>query len=319
MLDLVLGALLVALGIRGWMRGLVKEVISLAVLVMGTVAAFRLSTPVGRVIANMSGASPDAARYIAGVVIFLAVAIGAAVVSRVLHLGLRILPGVSTVNRAAGAALSLLAMTLVVTLLMSLASVVTLPEAMADEVEQSAVAGALTDPDGAPQRVLGFLSGDRVVAISLRIRELTGSEAAVPQAGAPVQFPAAEVAELERLPKVEEALLDLLDRERIAADREPLPRSSGLDQVSYDLGLAAYATGELVKLDSEELRSVLNAAGIPTTQRSSLAVLAASPEAAHAALVAESGAVIERDGFTRVGVTVLQGPVGLLVIQILSG
>ena len=64
---------------------------------------------------------------------------------------------------------------------------------------------------------------------------------------------------------------------------------------------------------------MLNAAGIPTTQRASLAVLAASPEAAHAALVADSGAVFARDGLTRVGVTVLQGPVGLLVVQVLSG
>ena len=58
MLDLVLGALLVGLGIRGWMRGLVKEVISLAVLVVGTILAFRLSTPLGRVLAAMSARRP---------------------------------------------------------------------------------------------------------------------------------------------------------------------------------------------------------------------------------------------------------------------
>ncbi len=109
MLDLVLGALLVVLAIRGWMRGLVREIISLAVLVVGTVAAFRLSTPLGRVFAAMSGASPDATRYVAGIAIFIGLAIAAAVISRVLHLGMRVLPGVSTLNRVAGAGLSLLA------------------------------------------------------------------------------------------------------------------------------------------------------------------------------------------------------------------
>ena len=143
MLDLILGALLVGLAIRGWMRGLVKEIISLTVLVVGTIAAFRLSTPVGRIFANMSGASPDASRYVAGIAIFFGVAIGAAIISRVLHLGIRFLPGVSTLNRAAGAALSLIALTLLVTLAVSAATVVTLPEGMQEQLDDSAVAATL--------------------------------------------------------------------------------------------------------------------------------------------------------------------------------
>lgn len=54
MLDLVLGAALVVLAIYGWMQGLVRAVISLAVLVVGTVASFRLSGPLGEVVADMS-------------------------------------------------------------------------------------------------------------------------------------------------------------------------------------------------------------------------------------------------------------------------
>ena len=50
MLDFVLGAILVALAVRGWMRGFAREAIGLAVILAGLVFAFRLSTPVGAVV-----------------------------------------------------------------------------------------------------------------------------------------------------------------------------------------------------------------------------------------------------------------------------
>ena len=319
MLDLVLGALLVGLGIRGWMRGLVKEVISLGVLIVGTFLSFRLSTPVGRVFASMSGASPDASRFVAGMAVFLLVAVGAAVLSRMLHLGLRVVPGGSTLNRAAGAALSLLALVLVVTLLFSLATVLPLPEVLADEVETSTVADALTHPDGAPQQVLGFISGDRVVEITLRIRDVTGEARAVPTVEDPVRVPAADAGELERLPDAEDAAFDLLNRERVSADASPLPRSSGLDQVAFDLAMDGYTTGVLRVLSDDDLRALLDKNGLPSTARSHLVALAASPEAGHAAIADEPTLDLAGAGFTKVGIAVLQGPLGLLTVAVLTG
>ena len=319
MLDLVLGALLVVLAIRGWMRGLVKEVISLVVLVAGTLAAFRLSTPLGRVFAAMSGASPDASRYVAGIAIFLGLAIAAAVVSRVLHLGMRILPGVSTLNRAAGAALSLVAFALVVTIGISIATVAPLPEAAAAELESSEVAATIVDPDGVPQRVLGFLSGDRVVEVSLRIRSLTGSQTAVATIDTPVELIAAESADVDRLPDAELVVVDLVNRERIGHDVGPVLRSSGLDEVAFDLATDAYVTGEARVLTNESFRSRLNDDGMPSTQRAQLVVLAASPEAAHAALVDDASTDLLGPGFTKAGIAVVRGPVGLLIVTILTG
>ena len=69
MLDFVLGALLVALAVRGWMRGFVRESVSLIVLVVGLFFAFRLSTPGGAVIESLAGTSTDASRLAAGIVI----------------------------------------------------------------------------------------------------------------------------------------------------------------------------------------------------------------------------------------------------------
>ncbi|MDJ0923964.1 MAG: CvpA family protein [Acidimicrobiia bacterium] len=318
MVDVALGALLVVLAVRGWMRGLVREVISLAVLVVGTIVSFRLSTPLGRVFADMSGASPDASRVVAGVGIFLLISIGAAVLSRVLHLGIRLLPGVSTANRAAGAALSIVALVLVVTLVLSLLTVMPLPEAVAEGLEDSAVADTLTQPDGVPQQVLGVLSGDRVVEITLRIRELTGNTQAVPTAGQPVVVPATAAADLDRLSDAEDETFRLLNAERVANDAEPVLRSPGLDQLAFDLAMEGYGTGTVRLYGDAELRDRLNQAGIPTIARTELVVLAASPETGHAALVESAGPDMTRQEVTKAGIVVLQGPHGLLVVTVLA-
>lgn len=319
MLDLILGAVLVILALYGWTQGLVRAVISLAVLVVGTVVSFRASAALGEVVADMSGTSPDASRMVAGFGVFMLITIAAAILSKMLHLGIRFLPGVSTLNRAAGAALTLAAAALVITILLSVATVAPLPEAFAGELEGSVVAETLTEPDGMPQQVLGVISGDRVVELNLRIRELTGDSSAVASPSLPVVVPPSAATELSRLPAAEEDLLRLLNEERVAQDAQPVARSSGLDRVAFEVAMQGYGSGTILPDDEAELRARLNQAGIPTTARVEIAVLAASPEAGHAALVKRAPSVMGSAEFTKAGVVVLEGPTGLLIVEILAG
>jgi uncharacterized membrane protein required for colicin V production len=319
MIDAVLGALVVVLAVKGWMRGLVREVIGFVVLVAGTILAFRLSTPFGRVLAAMSGSSPGAARLAAGIIIFLAISIAAAVVIRIAHLGMRALPGLPTLNRVGGAAFAVLAFALLITLVISLASVTPLPEAVAAELEQSKVAETLTAPEGVPQRVLGFLSGDRVVEVSLRIQELTGGLKAVAKQGEPLLLPSLGSAVATRLPGAEGVMFDLLNRARVDADVDPVLRSDGLDQVAFELALGAFEKGTLETLDDPALRSLLEENSLPSVARAEVAALAASPEAAHEGLVAEDSAAISGERYARVGIAVVQGPIGLVVVEVLAG
>jgi hypothetical protein len=48
-------------------------------------------------------------------------------------------------------------------------------------------------------------------------------------------------------------------------------------------------------------------------------VLAASPEGGHAALVERVPSVMSSAEFTKAGVVVLEGPSGLLIVEILAG
>ena len=52
MLDFVLGLFLAALLVRGWVRGLVRELLDLVGLVVGLWIAFKLSQPFGDFLAN---------------------------------------------------------------------------------------------------------------------------------------------------------------------------------------------------------------------------------------------------------------------------
>ncbi|MDJ0497231.1 MAG: CvpA family protein [Acidimicrobiia bacterium] len=319
MIDLALGATLAILGLYGWAVGLVRALVSLAVIVVGTVVSFRLSEPLGEVVADMSGTSPDASRMVAGFGVLMLISLAAAIAVRILHLGIRFLPGVSTLNRAAGAALTLAGAALVITILLSLATIAPLPEAFAEELEGSVVAETLTEPDGMPQQVLAMMSGDRVVELTLRIRELTGDRSAVASSSTPVMVPPAAAADLNRLPVAEEDMFGLLNEERVAQEAAPLARSSGLDQVAFELAMEGYGSGTILPDDQEELRARLNRAGIPTIARAEVAVLAASPEAGHAALVDRVPSVLGNTEFNKVGIVVVEGPVGLLIIGILAG
>jgi hypothetical protein len=134
-----------------------------------------------------------------------------------------------------------------------------------------------------------------------------------------VSIPPATSDELTRLPAAEDAVLDLLNRERVAEDAAPLPRSSGLDQVAFDLAMEGYATGELRIYSDTQLRSLLNNLSLPSIARTQAVVLAASPEAGHVAVVEESGAAITGPDYTKVGIAVVQGPLGLLIVEVLTG
>ena len=57
MLDLLLLAILGLLFFRGWLRGLIREAVSLAVIVVGTFLALRLNGAVGGIIEGMLGFS----------------------------------------------------------------------------------------------------------------------------------------------------------------------------------------------------------------------------------------------------------------------
>jgi hypothetical protein len=111
----------------------------------------------------------------------------------------------------------------------------------------------------------------------------------------------------------------MLNEERVAQEAAPVVRSSGLDQVAFELAVEGYSSGTILPEGEAELRDRLDRAGIPSTARAEIAVLAASPEAGQAALVERVPSVLGSAEFTKAGVVVVEGPTGLLIVEVLAG
>jgi uncharacterized membrane protein required for colicin V production/uncharacterized protein YkwD len=319
-LDLILGLILVGLVVRGWMRGLAREALGLAVVVAGTVVAFRSSGLVGPWVERISGASPDTARVVAGIAVFLLISIAAGVVSHLVHRGIQALPGLSTVNRAAGAALAAVAYVIVLTVVVSLLAVAPVPHALADQVDGSVVAGRVTDPTGMPQRVLRLLAGDRVMQVVLELEDLAGVPRIVPAPDETVEIPPATPGDLTVRADDADEVFEMLNRERVAAGADPVVRSAALDELAGQRAEDLYGSGKVARR-TDGLRDDLLDIGIPTVARAEVVALAATPASAHQGLQgdASTAAAQVNHDFLKVGVAVVEGPLGLMVVEILAG
>ena len=184
MVDWLLLAIFALLAVRGWMRGLIREVIGLAVVIVGLFLAFRLSTPFGVVVESLAGTS--------AVVIILGLGIGATIVANVLHYGIKLMPGLSTLNRGAGVGFSVLAGAVVLTVVVSILSLLPIPTGISDQLDESRFASTVTDPNGVPQRLIGVIAGDRVVAAVLQIQGIFGDSVVIGPDSGTTRIPAAE-------------------------------------------------------------------------------------------------------------------------------
>lgn len=321
MIDLILGAILVALAIRGWWRGLVREALGLAVLVAGIFLSFRLSTPLGSVVEALAGTSPETSRLIAGIVLFVAIGVGAAVAAHVLHKGIRVVPGLPTANRAAGAGFSVVAVLAAATVAFSVLSVTSPPDYIAGQLEESSLAAYMTDPEAPPQHILGVLSGDRVIERLLTLQEIGGSEQVVYE-GSSVAFEAIPRDDIDLDAKSRAEVLDLLNRERLAADAAPLVEHEPLQLLAEAHAVDLYTSGMLDEngSDGRGLSDRFADAGLPVVVSDQVVALAVSPEAAQTALFKRSGPrdVLVDPSYRRVGIAVAQGPLGVVLVEVVS-
>ncbi len=323
MIDFLLGAALVALVIRGWTRGLVREAVGLAALVVGTLLAFRLAGPAGAVVSGMSGASPGTARLVGGTVVFLLVAVGAAVVAAIMHRGVRALPGLPTANRIGGATVAAGAGALVAALLLSVIAIAPLPGALARQIDDSALASTLTDPDGLPQRAIGIAAGDDHLAWALRLDSLVGSPS-VGDPGDDVVILDVDPEAPRRADRAEaEAVERAFNEARVAGGAAPLTRSADLDAVALSHASTLYAEGRVAHTDAggDGPEDRLADAGVRRVRSGELVGLATSGVSVVATWKGdpEASTVLTSGGSRRFGVGVVEGPVGHMVVVVLVG
>jgi len=307
MIDVLVGTILILLVIRGWMKGLVREAIDVGTLIIGAVIAFRLAPTAGRMLTAVFGVSPEAARLIGGTLLFVAIWVGASIAGMLIHKSIKILPGLSTLNRLGGAMLGAVYTAVLVVIGLTLMSAAPLPSAVADEVDRSAVAAYVAEPVGPAQQVFGMISGDRALQSMAWIRDTVDAWVIDP-ATTTVTIPVIEDgAGIHASADSARNLFDAINARRADAGRPLLEWSDSIAIVATTRAFTAYRTGSFVAPVSIE--DDLIAAGVTFGEAHESLVLASTFEG----LVA---AVDPRDASTSAGVGVIEGPYGLFAVVV---
>ena len=307
MIDVLIGTLVVLLVARGWMRGLVREAIDVGTLVVGAILAFRLAPLAGRMLTSVFGMSPDFARVLGGGLLLVAIWVAASIAGAIITRSMKVLPGLTTLNRLGGAALGILYTAVLAVIVLTLMSAAPLPVAVADEVDRSAVAAYVAEPVGPAQQALGVVAGDRALQSMAWIRSAV-DDWVVDPAVTNITLPEiAGDANVHASVVAAEDLFNRINQTRIDDGLEPLVWSQPMSLVATTRALTAYQTGLLVSPSSIEERLI--SAGVQFRNADERLVLAATGESL-------AGVMDATGTYTSMGVGIVEGPYGLIAVVV---
>lgn len=322
MLDFILGLYLAGLAVRGWVRGLVKELTDLLGLVIGVLVGFRLSAPLGNFFADRFDVTPEWARLGAGVALFILVGIGFSILAASLGRFVR-LPGLNLSNRLLGSGLALAWGVFLILVFASILSALPLPSGVGDTIEGSTVARTIAGDESVARSMFQQAAGDDVITTLLALEPLIGSQRVVLEGDDVLELPQTPREELEVNPDATEELLMFVNRERVAVGASPLASSAGLAEIALGHALDMYTNGFIshVSPTTGRVDDRVRASSIQLRLVGENLALAASTRAVHDGLMASDShrENLLRTAYDRVGIAAVRGQYGLMVVQVFGG
>jgi uncharacterized protein YkwD len=322
MIDFILGLYLAGLAVRGWLRGFVKELLDLLGLVIGLAVAFRLSAPVGDFLTDQFDMTPEWARIGAGVTLFVLVSTGLSLAANQLAKVMR-LPGMNLANRLAGSGFALAWGIALVLVAASVLRAIPMPPVVDETLDSSAVITVLGSPDSPTQRMFQSLVGDEVLDTLLALGPLIDNRNVVLDGDDVIEIAPASPEDLTVNPGAADQSFLLVNRTRTGAGLAPLAWSESLAEVATGHMMDMYLNGFVshVSPTTGTIGDRVRVARIPLTAVGENLALAATPRAVHAGFMESDGhrANILRTNFDRLGVAAVDGPLGLMIVQVYGG
>lgn len=322
MIDFLLGIYLAGLAVRGWLRGLVKEAVDLIGMVLGVVVAFRLSEPFGDLASVRFDVSPEAGRLGAAIALLLLVGAGLSVAAHYLTKVMK-LPGLNLTNRLLGAGLATLWGVLIALAVITTARALSPSPGFDQALATSAVVEAVAGPEALPRQLFFALAGDGVLSSITALEQVVGGERLVLDEDDTVEIPAADSSELAESPTEAQGLFALLNSARVDAGQQPLVWSEGLAAVGQAHAEEMYLAGYVSHVSpiTGTVGDRVRGAGIPLVRIGENIGLASSAPAVHAGLMESEGhrANILSSSFDRVGIGLVEGPLGTMAVQVFGG
>lgn len=322
MIDFLLGLYLAGLAVRGWLRGFVKELLDLVGLIVGLVVAFRVSAPLGDFLSDRFDVTPEWARIGAGIALFLIVSAGLATAAHYVSKVMR-LPGLNLANRLAGSGFALAWGIALILVVASVLRALPMPPAVDESLDDSAVVTVLAAPDSPTQQAFQRVAGDDVLDTLLALAPLIGERNVVLEGDESIEIPPASPDDLATEPAAADEVFLLLNEARAASGEAPLAWSDALASVAMGHAMDMYTNGFVshVSPTTGTIGDRIRAARVPLASVGENLALAATPRAVHAGFMDSEGhrANILRSSFDRVGVASVDGPLGLMVVQVFGG
>lgn len=322
MIDFALGLYFASLVVRGWLRGLVREVMDLAGLVVGVFVGVRFSAPAGAFIEGWSGLGSGASRILGGFTVFLGVGLVASIISHYLGKVMR-LPGLNLSNRIGGSALAFGWGWVLATVIISIASVAPLPTEWQDRLAESDLVAMLTDEQQPVQLAIKQFTGDRTLQSALNLDRLIGGQRVVLDPEETYEIEPASPDEVQRDREAEQVIFDLVNVARRDKGLSPLIWDERLAEVgaAYAREMATRGYFGHTSPEGESVVDRIEEAGVPYRLIGENLALAVTAEVAHEGLMESEGhrANIEHPEFRNVGIGVVDTPFGLVVVQVFHG
>ncbi len=320
MIDFVLGAALAALAVRGWIRGLVKELFDLIGLVLGIWIAFRLSAPIGDFLTDHFGVTPEVARIGSGVALFFLFGISLAVAARYLTRVMN-LPGLNTANRLGGSVVALSWGLVLLLVAVNVTRVLPAAGVVGDRFEGSVVVEAVAGPDAVPQQLFERFVGDSALIALQAIQRFFGMNRIVPEGSETVEIPPAAADEIRHVRSEADRVFTEINRHRAGVEVRAVAMSEGLRAMAEARAEEIYTSGTMQRAPDGCVRAASREFGVTLAVCEELMALAASAMGAFDGISSSSTGerVLGDPVFDRAGVAVVDGPTGRLLVIVLGG
>lgn len=319
MFDFILGAALAALAVRGWLRGFVKEFLDLVALILGIWIAFRLSAPIGDFLTHSFGVTPEIARIGAGILLFFLFGISLSVAAYFLTKVMK-LPGLNMVNRVGGVAVAVTWGVVLVLVLVNILRVTPLPDSFESALEESRVVETIAGADAVPQRWFHRLAGDSVLLALQTLQDLFGQSRLIPQGDQIIEIPPAPNDEIRQVRSDADVVFEELNRYRTGEGLGAFVASPGLQVLAESVAVASYTEGALAR-DLDCLPESREIPGLSVAVCTDLVALAGNALGAYDGIITSPDGieVLGRRDLDRTGISVVDGPLGRLVVVVLGG
>ena len=319
MLDLILLALLIVVLFRGYRRGFLREIADLALLVVGAVVAFRTAGASEAFFASWTGTSPLVARALGGFSVFFLIQIGG---SFLVARSLRLLGPVRRVDRVAGAAVGGLWFVFGAVLFVLVASAVPVNRTFDRWLGESRAVEVIVAEDSFTKKAVSAVVGDRVLESLVNLNQLIGDRQVVIEGDDLIEIPVLDGALISSENAANE-IFDLLNLARVDAGEDPLAWSSALAEAAAAHSYEMYENGyfshvsPLTGLVSDRVAAI----GVPFGLVGENLALSPTAQSVHDGLLASPGhrANMLESRFTRVGISAVEGPLGIMVVQVFTG